>query len=201
LQASNFTFLFAPHFHPAMKAIAPIRQALGVRTVFNILGPLTNPAAPPFHVIGAFNATTAHLIAQTLAGLPIERSFVIHGAAGWDEPTPIGAFTLYDVRPGSVTQHERDPAEWGLSRCHEQALHGGDAQHNAAALKAVFTGEDRGPHRDALVLGAALMLEVTGLASDPRAAAEAAKHAIDQGHASQVLDRIAAFSNTRPVPA
>jgi anthranilate phosphoribosyltransferase len=194
LQASNFTFLFAPHFHPAMKAIAPIRQAMGVRTIFNILGPLTNPAEPPFHVIGAFNAATAHLIAQTLSGLPIERSFVIHGAAGWDEPTPIGSFTLHDVRPGSVTQHERDPAEWGLPRCREEALQGGDAHHNAAALKTVLSGEDRGAHRDALVLGAALMLEVTGLARDPRTAADAAQQAIDQGRATHVLDRLAAFS-------
>ena len=193
LQATGFTFLFAPHFHPAMKAVAPIRQALGVRTVFNILGPLTNPAEPPFHVIGAFNAETAEIIAHTLAGLPIERCFVIHGAAGWDEPTPIGPFILHDVRPGQVRQLWREPSEWGLKICSEAELRGGDALHNAAALRAVFSGEDRGAHRDALILGAALMLEVTGLVADSRDAAHAVANAIDAGKAAQVLVKLGEF--------
>src|SRR5208282_3080445 len=90
--ATGFTFLFAPYFHPAMKALAPIRAALGVRTVFNLLGPLTNPAAPRFQLIGAYDEATAELMAQTLAGMPIERAWVVHGAAGWDEATPIGPF-------------------------------------------------------------------------------------------------------------
>ena len=85
----GFTFLFAPFFHPAMKAIAPVRGAMGVRTVFNILGPLTNPAKPPFHVIGAFDLPTARLMADTLVGMDIERAFVIHGEPGWDEATPV----------------------------------------------------------------------------------------------------------------
>ena len=107
LAATGFTFLFAPHYHPAMKHIAPVRQALGVRTVFNVLGPLVNPAAPPFHVIGAFSDAMAALMAQTLAGMDIERVFVIHGAAGWDEATPVGPFVCYDVRPGSVERSLR----------------------------------------------------------------------------------------------
>ncbi len=92
LAASGFTFLFAPHFHPAMKTVAPVRTALGVRTIFNILGPLMNPATPPFHLIGAFSLDIARLIADTLSGMEIERTFVVHGAEGWDEPTPIGPF-------------------------------------------------------------------------------------------------------------
>ena len=83
-----------------MKAVAPVRAALGVRTIFNILGPLANPAQPPLHVIGAYSRDVAELMAHTLAGLNIERTFVIHGADGWDEPTPIGPFMLFDVRPG-----------------------------------------------------------------------------------------------------
>src|SRR3954463_6679186 len=101
--ATNFTFLFAPYYHPAMKAVAPVRAALGVRTVFNILGPLSNPARPPLHVLGAFSLEVAELMADTIAGLDTERAFVIHGAAGWDEPTPIGPFTLFDVRAGKVS--------------------------------------------------------------------------------------------------
>ena len=105
LAATGFTFFFAPHYHPAMKAVMPIRQALGVRTVFNILGPLSNPAEPPFHLIGAYHVDIAALMADTLAGMPIERAYVVHGEPGWDEATPIGPFTLFDVRPGKVTRH------------------------------------------------------------------------------------------------
>jgi anthranilate phosphoribosyltransferase len=92
LAATGFTFLFAPHYHPAMKEVAPVRRALGVRTVFNLLGPLTNPAEPPFGLIGAYSRDAARLMAETLAGMPIERVFVVHGEPGWDEPTPCGPF-------------------------------------------------------------------------------------------------------------
>ena len=137
-----------------MKAVAPVRRALGVRTVFNILGPLTNPAAPPFSMIGAFDLPTARLMADTLSGLPIERCFVVHGEPGWDEATPVGPFVVFDVRPGSVRRQRRDPAHYGIRRCRPADLAGGDAAANARALEAVLTGHDRGPHRDALVLGA-----------------------------------------------
>ena len=102
LAATGFTYLFAPHYHPATARVAPIRAALGVRTVFNILGPLVNPAQPPLHLVGAFSLEVARLMADTFSGLPIERTFVIHGAQGWDEPTPLGPFTVFDVRPGRV---------------------------------------------------------------------------------------------------
>jgi anthranilate phosphoribosyltransferase len=197
LAQANFTFLFAPYYHPAMKALAPVRSALGVRTVFNLLGPLTNPAEPPLHVIGAPQLTEAKLIAEALAGMPIERAFVIHGAEGWDEPTPIGPFTLFDVRPGRIEVEVRSPADYGLGRCTRTGLAGGDAQHNASALRAVLTGEDRGPHRDCLLLGAALALEVAGAASSRAAALERAAQAIDGGAAQRVLDAVVSF----PAPA
>lgn len=191
LAACNFTFLFAPHYHPAMKSIGPVRAALGVRTIFNILGPLTNPAEPPFHLIGAFSLEVAQLIAQTVAGMPIERTFVIHGAEGWDEPTPIGPFTVFDVRPGRIDVQVRLPQDYGLATCTAAGLAGGDAQHNARALKAVLQGEDHGPHRDCLLLGTALALEVAGEAGQPREAIEQAAHAIDSGAARRVLDALA----------
>ncbi|HEX5421592.1 MAG TPA: anthranilate phosphoribosyltransferase, partial [Gammaproteobacteria bacterium] len=130
----GFTFLFAPHYHPAMKHIAPVRAALGVRTVFNILGPLANPAAPPFHVIGAFSEPMAGRMAETLAGMAIERAFVVHGSAGWDEATPVGPFVCFDVRPGKVERVVRDPAAYGLARCAVEPLLGGDAAENARRL-------------------------------------------------------------------
>ena len=126
LEATSFTFLFAPAYHPAMKAVVPVRGALAVRTVFNMLGPLTNPAAPPFQLIGAWSNEAARLMADTLSGMPIERAFVVHGAPNWDEATPVGEFVLYDVRPGSVTETVRTPEDYKLPRCTPEDLAGGD---------------------------------------------------------------------------
>jgi anthranilate phosphoribosyltransferase len=201
LAAARFTFLFAPYYHPAMKALAPVRTALGVRTVFNLLGPLTNPAEPPLHVIGAPRIEEARLMAETLAGMPIERAFVIHGAEGWDEPTPIGPFTLFDVRPGKVSVETRSAADYGLADCERSGLAGGDAAHNARALRAVLTGEDHGPHRDCLLLGAALALEVAGAVRSRREALEQAKQAIDGGAAGRVLDAVVAFGRVPEDPS
>ncbi len=198
LAATQFTFLFAPHYHPAMKAVGPVRQAMGVRTVFNILGPLTNPAAPRFQLTGAFNLPTAQLMADALSGLPIERAFVVHGAEGWDEPTPLGPFTVLDVRPGKVQAEIRSPSDYGLDLCGARDLAGGDAASNARALRAVLTGEDRGPHRDALLLGAALALEIVGRAKSPREGVAMAREAIDSGAARRTLEALAAFGTQVP---
>jgi anthranilate phosphoribosyltransferase len=196
LAACGFTFLFAPHYHPAMKAIAPVRRALGVRTVFNILGPLSNPAEPPFHVIGAYSLATAHLMADALAGMNIRRAFVIHGCDGWDEPTPVGPFDLLEVHEGRVRYERRSPADFGLATCTAADLAGSDAAGNAAALRAVLSGTDRGAHRDALLLGAALALEVTGAESSPRAAVARAAAAIDSGAAVALLGTLARFGQS-----
>jgi anthranilate phosphoribosyltransferase len=187
----GFTFLFAPYFHPAMRTLAGVRRTLGVRTVFNLLGPLTNPGAPPYAVLGAWSADAAALMAETVSGLPIERVFVLHGAPGWDEATPCGPFVLFDVRRGSVERFERDPAELGFARCRPRDLAGGDAAGNARRIRDVFGGE-RGPHRDALVLGAALALEVSGSSRDD--AVGTADAALETGRAAALLDRLHAFS-------
>ena len=189
----GFTFLFAPHYHPAMKQIAPIRAALGVRTVFNILGPLVNPAAPPFHVIGAASEKIAALMAEALAEMPLERAFVVHGAEGWDEPTPIGPFLCYDVRRGRVARTTRDPTRAGLASCTQADLKGGDAAHNAARLRNALAGNDTPAHRDALALGAGLALEVTGACRDLAAGVARAKRALADGTAAQLLERFDAF--------
>jgi anthranilate phosphoribosyltransferase len=192
-ERTGFTFLFAPYYHPAMAALAPVRRALGVRTVFNLLGPLTNPASPPFGVFGAFSTRAAELLADALAGLPIERAFVVHGACGWDEATPVGAFLLLDVRPGRVTRTVRDPGDLGIPRCGPGDLAGADAAENARRLEAVFDGE-RGPHRDALVLGAALALEVTGEAGAADGVARAAQ-ALDSGAGKRLLGSLREVSH------
>jgi len=183
----GFTFLFAPAYHPAMKSIAPVRRRLGIRTIFNIAGPLSNPARPPFHVIGAYSAGMARTMAETLAGMSIERAYVIHGAAGWDEPTPIGPYTVFETAPGSVTERVEDPAELGFPRCAPSDLVGGDVAHNARRLRDVFEGE-RGPHRDALILGASLVLRVRG--AEPEEAAARAAKAIDDGGALRLVESL-----------
>lgn len=188
---TGFTFLFAPFFHPAMKEIAPVRRTLGIRTIFNIAGPLANPASPPFHVIGAYSSEMARTMAETLSGMPIERAFVVHGEPGWDEPTPVGPYEMFDVTPGSVIHSFEDPAEFGIARCETSDLAGGDAAYNAEKLRNVLRGE-RGAHRDALVLGAALALRVTGV--DPDGAVPAAEGAIDNGSASRLVDSLAGES-------
>lgn len=198
LEETGFTFLFAPRYHPAMKHVAPVRRALGVRTVFNLLGPLTNPTAPPYHVIGAWSVQVAELLAEVMAGLPIERAFVLHGEPGWDEATPCGPFTLFDVRPGQVRRERRDPADLGLPRRDPGELRGGSAGENARALRAALGGES-GAHQDALVLGAALALEVSGAEADAGEALRRARTAIDEGAATRLLDRIAAFGAGQPV--
>nr|MBO2514460.1 anthranilate phosphoribosyltransferase [Gammaproteobacteria bacterium] len=192
-EAHGFTFLFAPHYHPAMKNIAPVRQALGVRTVFNILGPLCNPAAPPYFVMGAFSEPMAELLAETLSGMEIERAFVIHGSQGWDEATPVGPFVCFDVRPGYVERQIRDPADYGIETCAPEALVGGDAAENAKRLKAALSGEDTAAHRDALALGAALALEVTGEVRDAREGIERARAAIEDGSAARLVECLASF--------
>ncbi|NNC57600.1 MAG: anthranilate phosphoribosyltransferase [Woeseiaceae bacterium] len=190
LNATNFTFLFAPAYHPAMKAVMPIRGALSVRTVFNVLGPLTNPAAPPFQLIGAYSKDAARLMADTLAGMPLERAFVVHGEPGWDEATPAGDFWLYDVRPGVVTESKRSPADYGLQRCSPEELRGGDAEHNAAELIRVFKGEDKGAHRDALLMGTSLVLEVQGAAENAVDGVSKAATALDDGRAEALLENM-----------
>jgi anthranilate phosphoribosyltransferase len=192
LAATGYTFLFAPHFHPAMKAVAPVRKAMGVRTVFNLLGPLTNPAAPPYLLLGAFSPAAARLMAEALAGFEgLERAFVVHGAPGWDEATPVGPFVLYEVRGEEVSETTRDPAEWGLARCTAEDLAGGDADVNAARLRAALEGEDTGPHLDALLLGTALALELTGRADSPETAVGMARAAVEDGRARAQLEALA----------
>ena len=192
--ATGFTFLFAPYFHPAMKALAPIRTALGIRTVFNLLGPLTNPAAPRFLLVGAYDAHTAELMAGTLAGMHIERGWVVHGACGWDEATPIGSFVAFDVAGDQITRRDVNPEEFGIARCSPLALKGGDAKANLKALLDVFEGRDQGAHHDTLVLQCGLALLISGRAQSIAEGIALARAVIDSGKALAWLQRLRAFA-------
>lgn len=191
----GITFCFAQVFHPSMRFTMPIRKEIGVPTTFNILGPLTNPAAPKFQLTGAFNLPTAQLMADALSGLGVERAFVVHGAEGWDEPTPLGPFTVLDVRPGKVSAEIRSPSDYGLDLCGARDLAGGDAASNARALRAVLCGDEQGAHRDALLLGTALALEIVGKVSEPREGVRLARHAIDSGAARRTLEALTGFGS------
>ena len=192
--ATGFTFLYAPYFHPAMKALAPIRASLGVRTVFNLLGPLTNPAAPGFLLIGAYDAAAAELIAGTVAGMVLKRAWVIHGAAGWDEATPIGPFLAFDVTPGLVVKRDIDPQEFGLTRCSPADLAGSDAAANLVALLDVFEVRDRGAHRAGLLLQTGLALHIAGRVASIGDGITAAGAALDSGAAAAWLRRLRTFA-------
>jgi anthranilate phosphoribosyltransferase len=162
--------------------------------VFNLLGPLTNPAAPRFHLIGAYDADAALLMAESLAGTGTLRAWVVHGAAGWDEATPIGPFLAFDVTRDGVRRLEVDPWEFGLASCTAADLAGGDAASNLAALEDVFRGSDRGPHRAALVLQCGLALSIAGRSPTIAAGIATAQDALDSGRAHDWLGRLRTFA-------
>ena len=190
MSMNGFSFLFAPNFHPAMKHIAPIRKALKIRTVFNILGPLTNPAKPSFYLLGAFSSEMASLMASSLSGMEMNRAFVVHGLNGWDEPTPASKFELFDVSKDSISHKIIDPSELGMDKCKEEDLKGGTSQVNAKALLKVFEGNDNGAHEDALILNAALSLQVAGQATDLIEGIEIARQTILSGKAKDFLSSL-----------
>jgi anthranilate phosphoribosyltransferase len=193
LHATGFTFLFAPYYHPAMRSLAAVRTALGIRTIFNLLGPLTNPAAPRFQLIGAYDADAALLMADSVAGMDVERAWIVHGAQGWDEATPIGPFLAYDVSRGQVQALQIDPRDFGLDRCPAAALAGGDASANAAAFREVLEGRERGPHLAALTLQAGIALHIAGRAPSIAAGIGVARDTVESGVASAWLTRLRRF--------
>lgn len=190
----GFTFLYAPYYHPAIGAVVPVRKSLGTRTIFNLLGPLTNPGAPGYAVIGAWSLDAARLMAHAIAGTEMKRAFVCHGINGWDEPTPISPFHLLDVSDGTVTAAVRDPLDAGISRCLPEDLAGGDPEANADSLRSALGGTP-GAHRDAVMIGAALALEVHGDADDFSSGLAMAAAAIDDGRATSLIASLGGLSD------
>lgn len=193
LDHEGFAFLFAPAFHPAAGAVAPARKLLKARTVFNLLGPLVNPARPTHQVLGACDEPTAELLAEALATLDVRRAYVVHGSPGWDEATPCGPFLRLTVEGGAVHSERIDPRVYGIERCSPQDLAGGDVARNAHLAREMLGGA-AGPIRDAVLLNAALALEVVGAETDPRAAFARAAEAIDSGAALALVDRLGGAS-------
>jgi anthranilate phosphoribosyltransferase len=191
----GFGFLFAPTHHPAMRHAAPVRSELAARTVFNVLGPLTNPAGARAQVVGVYAPELVRTIAEVLAQLGASRAFVVHGAGGIDELSPAGPNFVCEVVNGDVRTRNIDPLEFGLPRCDPAELRGGSPEENAAAIRAVFAGENGG-RRDAILLNAAGAIAAGGHADDLREGLELAREAVDSGAAASRLDELVAFTRS-----
>jgi anthranilate phosphoribosyltransferase len=190
----GFGFLFAPAHHPAMRHAAPVRKELATRTVFNVLGPLTNPAGARAQVVGVYAEHLVPTIAEVLARLGARRAFVVHGAGGIDELSPAGPNLVAEVVDGAVRERTFDPeAELGLPRCSVDDLRGGTPAENAAALRRVFEGDDGG-RRSAILLNAAGAIAAAGHAEDLRDGLELARKTVDSGVALERLEQLVAFS-------
>jgi anthranilate phosphoribosyltransferase len=186
LRAHGFCFLLAPAHHPAMKAVMPVRRALGVRTVFNVLGPLLNPAGARRQVMGVYQARLVPLVAEAMTLLGTRHAMVVHGDGGLDEIALSGPSEIAEVRDGLVTQYTMTPEAFGLERAPLESLTGGDAAMNAKILAAIFAGEP-GPRRDVVVLNAAAVLVTAGIAKDVREGVGIAAAAIDSGKVKRLV--------------
>ena len=181
-------FLFAPSHHAAMRHAAPIRRELGIRTLFNLLGPLSNPASATHQVVGVFDPARAEQLATALGILGLDAAWVVHGDGGLDEVSPSGPTRVAELRNGEVRTFELSPADFGVDSVSLEALRGGDANENADIIGRVLRGE-AGAARAAVVVNAAAALCVTGIAADPETGAKRAAEALDSGAAEQVLAR------------
>jgi anthranilate phosphoribosyltransferase len=196
----GFGFLFAPTHHPAMRHAAPVRRELATRTVFNVLGPLTNPAGARAQVVGVYAAELVPTIADVLARLGAERAFVVHGASGVDELSPAGPNLVCEVANGKVRRREIDPLDLGIDRCAPGDLGGGDPAENAETIRRIFSGA-KGGKRDAVLLNAAGAIAAGGLARDLGEGVALAREAVDSGAAGERLEALIAFSKEPAVTA
>ena len=193
IEQAGMGFMFAPAFHPSMRYAGPVRREIGIRTVFNILGPLTNPAHAQFMLLGVAYEQLGSLMAEALRLLEIQHALVVHGADGMDEISLSGPSTVWEVKGGEVSAWTIDPADTGLSPASAEALHGGAAEENAATMRRLFQGEG-GPIRDAVLLnGAAALLAANKAASLGNGIAMAAE-AIDSGAALGRVDALVEVS-------
>jgi anthranilate phosphoribosyltransferase len=194
IKEAGIGFMFAPAHHPAMKNVGPTRVELGTRTIFNLLGPLSNPAGVKRQMVGVFSRQWVEPLAQVLKNLGAEAVWVVHGSDGLDEITTAGPTHVAALKGGEVRTFELSPEQAGLPRVKSEALRGGDAQANAQALAEVLKGR-KGAFRDVAMLNAAAGLIVAGRAADLTQAVALAQRSIDSGEAEGRLQRLIAVSN------
>ena len=194
IQEIGIGFLYAPVLHPAVKHAQEARLLLKGRTVFNLLGPLTNPVGARMQLIGAFSVRAAEMLAQASARLGIERAFVVHGSDGLDEITTTGTTTVFQVEEGRVQKGQWSPADFGLERASVDELQGGDPETNAAIIRSVLSG-DLGAPRDIVLANAGAALLVAQRATDLKAAVALARESIDSGAAENKLEQLRQMSS------
>jgi anthranilate phosphoribosyltransferase len=199
LWKANICFLMAPRHHNAMRHVGPSRVELGTRTIFNLMGPLSNPAGAKRQLVGVFAKQWVQPLAEVLGRLGTERAWVVHGSDGLDEITTTGESFVAELKDGRVTQFEVSPETAGLPRARPADLKGADAATNAAAITGLVAGE-RGPYRDIVLLNSGAALLIAGKAADLKAGAALAAQAIDSGKAKATLAGLVAITN-RPLPA
>lgn len=193
INETGLCFMMAPLFHPAMKEVAQIRRTLGIRTIFNLLGPLLNPASTKRQLIGIFDKNWLLPMSEALHRLGTERAWVVHGADGLDELTVTGESHICELHDGTISQKTITPESVGLARHSMESLHGGDAQTNANALKALLEGT-KSAYRDAVVLNAGAALVIANKTDTLSDGVTLAQNAIDSGKASQTLQNLIGFT-------
>jgi anthranilate phosphoribosyltransferase len=197
LEEAGMCFLLAPRHHSAMRHVGPVRVELGTRTIFNLTGPLSNPAGATRQLVGVFARDWIEPLAQVLGRLGAERAWVVHGSDGLDELTTTGPSHVAALANGRVERFELRPEDAGLPLAKLDDLRGGDAAANAAALLALLGGE-RGPYRDIVLLNSAAALVIAEKASSLTTGVGLAASALDSGRARRVLDRVVAITNEPP---
>jgi anthranilate phosphoribosyltransferase len=195
LDSIGICFLFAQNYHIAMKYVAPIRRELGIRTVFNILGPLANPAGASMQLMGVFDQSLVQPLAQVMANLGVTDGMVVYGQDGLDEISLSGPTTVCEVRNHTFTNYEITPEQFGLQRCSKAELLGGDAQTNAEISKMVISGKLHGPKRDVVVLNTACALYIAKKVKTIEEGVAMAIEAIDSGKANEKLEAFIRLSN------
>ena len=194
LAETGIVFMFAPLLHPAVRHAAPVRRALGITTIMNLLGPLANPAGARRQVVGVADPAFVDLVVRGLAELGHDRAMVVHGAPGMDEVSPCGATRVAELREGRVSGYEVTPADFGIEPVAPGALAGGEPEENAAVVRAVAEGRERGPARSAVLVNAAAAFVVADRADSLRDGVAAAADAIDSGAAGGVLEKLVQVS-------
>jgi anthranilate phosphoribosyltransferase len=194
LREVGMAFLFAPALHSAMKFVQPARRELKLRTVFNLLGPLTNPAHASAQVVGVYSAELVDKLAEALSMLGLRRALVVHGMDGLDEITITGPTRIAEVREGNIRTYEVTPEEFGMKRAPIDAISGGDAAANAAIIRAVLSGE-KSPRRDVVLLNAAAALVAAGKVDHLTDGMSSAAKSIDSGAAARKLSELVQFTN------
>ena len=194
IETIGIGFLYAPLLHSAMRHVAPVRREIGIRTVFNVLGPLTNPAGAGLQVLGVYRADLAAPLAAVLGRLGSRRAMVVHGSDGIDEITVTGPTHVAEWKEGVVREYDIRPEDFGISSASPESIRGGGAQENAEIVRGVLHGE-RGPRRDVVLLNAGAALTVAGVARDVGDGVRRAGEVIDSGRARRCLERLVELTN------